>query len=331
MSTTRVPVSVWMITYNHEPYIREALDSVLSQRTSFPFEIVVGDDASTDGTRRILEEYAAAHPGRFRLLLHGRNIGMIGNQNAVFAACSGEYIAMLEGDDYWSDDSKLERQYAEMLARPEVLLSFHPCRETKHGRLMSWHGSKPAILPAGEVIRGGGYFCPTPSLMLHRGVVADLTAFLLDAPAGDYYLQILGAMPAGALYLPWPMCVYRVNSSGSWSSSVKVFEKKQDFRKRTIATLRLMDAYLGHSQHRAFAAKQSELLLVLAFDYMKQGDLAAFEQYFAGAKALMPAPTPYYFAVAALRRFPRVLAIAYAAYRATREAWRTVSHALHRR
>ena len=331
MSVPGVPVSVWMITYNHEPYVREALDSVLSQETSFPFEIVIGDDASTDGTRRILQEYAAAHPGRIRLLLHERNLGMIANQNAAFAACTGEYIAMLEGDDYWADDSKLERQVAAMRANPECRLSFHPCRETKHGRLMSWHGSRPEIIPIREVIRGGGYFCPTPSLMLRRDVVAGLPGFLLDAPAGDYYLQMLGAVPGGALYLPWPMCVYRVNSSGSWSSSVKVFEKKQDFRKRTITALGLMDEHLGHVEHRAFAAKQAELLLVLAFDYMMQGDLDAFERYFAEARALMPAPTPYYRVVAALRRFPRFLAAAYSAYRGAREAYRMLLHAFLRR
>lgn len=331
MSASAVQVSVWMITYNHEPYIRQALDSVLSQKTSFRYEIVIGDDASTDGTRRILQEYAEANPDRIRLLLHDRNIGMIPNQNAVFAACSGQYIAMLEGDDYWSDDSKLERQFALMRASPDCLLSFHPCRETRHGGLMSWYGSKPAVIPVGDVIRGGGYFCPTPSLMLHRSVVADLPPFLLDAPAGDYYLQILGASPGGALYLPWPMCVYRVNSSGSWSSSIKAFDKKQEFRKRTISTLSRMDDHLGRAQHDAIVSKQVELLLVLAFDYMKHGDMAAFDRHLADARALMASPTPYYRAVSLLGRFPRIFTAIHVAYRGVREARRILKQAILRR
>jgi glycosyltransferase involved in cell wall biosynthesis len=320
-----------MITYNHAPYIRAALDSALSQRTSFPYEIVVGDDASTDGTREILQEYAEANPGRLRLVLHDRNIGMIANQNAAFAACSGEYIAMLEGDDYWTDDSKLERQLAAMREHPGCLLSFHPCRETRHAGLMSWCGSTPAIIPVDDVIRGGGYFCPTPSLMLHRSVVADMPSFLLHAPAGDYYLQILGASRGGALYLPWPMCAYRVDATGSWSSSVKAFHRKQDFRKRTISTLALMDEHLGYARHGAFVWKRIELTLALAFDYLKHGDMAAFKRHLAEARALMRTPTLYYRAVAMLGRFPRAFVALHFTLRGVREARRILRQAVLRR
>src|SRR5690606_9560707 len=159
MSSPGVTVSVWMITYNHCAYIEQALDSVLCQETDFPFEIVIGDDCSTDGTREVLLRYASSNPARIRLILHERNVGMIANQNAVFDACSGEFIAMLEGDDYWTDSSKLQRQVDAMRENPECHVSFHPCHETRHGRRMSWFGSRQRLLPMERAIMGGGYFC----------------------------------------------------------------------------------------------------------------------------------------------------------------------------
>lgn len=103
-------VSVFMMTYNHEAYIAKALDSILMQKVNFTYEIVVGEDCSTDNTRTILINYANKHPEKFNLLLHEQNIGAVNNQNAVFKNCKGKYIAMLEGDDYWIDPYKLQKQ-----------------------------------------------------------------------------------------------------------------------------------------------------------------------------------------------------------------------------
>lgn len=105
-------VSVLMLAYNHEAYIKKALDGVLMQKTDFTYEIVVGEDCSTDATRAILLEYAAARPGLFRLLLHERNVGMHENFSSVLRSARGEYIAFLECDDYWLDDRKLAMQVA---------------------------------------------------------------------------------------------------------------------------------------------------------------------------------------------------------------------------
>lgn len=314
-------ISVWMITFNHRPYIRQAVESVLAQRTSFPFEIVIGDDCSTDGTREILLALAAEHPGRLRLLLHERNIGMIANQNAVFAACRGHYIAMLEGDDYWTDPRKLQVQAEAMDSLPGCWLSFHPCIESRHGRRMSWLGMTRKVVPVQDVILGGGYFCPTASLMLRREVVASLPAFLLDAPAGDYYLQILGAEHAGALYLPVPMCVYRVNASGSWSLSVSNFHSKQSFRHRTLAAMDQLDAYLGHRHHVSFEAKKAELHLVMAFDYLMHGDPANFRTHLALSRTLRRRRSLRYQVVATLQHLPWLLRMIHRTLKAVRAAF----------
>src|SRR5450759_4098791 len=94
-------VSVCMITYNHEPYIRKAIDCVLAQRTNFPFELVLGEDYSTAGTRKIVFDYAKRYPDIIRVITSEQNVGMHKNGSRTGQACRGRYIAYCEGDDYW--------------------------------------------------------------------------------------------------------------------------------------------------------------------------------------------------------------------------------------
>ena len=103
-------VSIFMLTYNHEKYIAKALDSILKQKVNFPYEIVLGEDCSTDNTREIVLNYAKQYPDKFKLILHETNRGAMYNQNEVFANCTGKYIAICEGDDYWTDLNKLQKQ-----------------------------------------------------------------------------------------------------------------------------------------------------------------------------------------------------------------------------
>ena len=103
-------VSVLMITYNHENFIREAIDGVLMQKTTFPIELIIGEDCSTDSTRKIVVEYAEKYPDLIRPLLPGSNLGMMKNFNKTMEAAKGKYIAICEGDDYWTDPLKLQKQ-----------------------------------------------------------------------------------------------------------------------------------------------------------------------------------------------------------------------------
>lgn len=121
-------VSVCCITFNHAPYIREAMDSFLAQEADFDFEIVVHDDCSTDGTADILRSYAEAHPGRVRLILQRENIYSRGERdifrNVVFPVARGRYLAICEGDDYWTDPRKLQKQVGYMEANPDCGMSY---------------------------------------------------------------------------------------------------------------------------------------------------------------------------------------------------------------
>ena len=120
----RPKVSVSLITYNHEKYIAEAIESALRQRTDFPFEIVVGDDGSSDATREILDSYAQRFPDIIRLKYRDPNLGMVRNAIQTISECAGEYIALLEGDDYWVDDDKLQVQHDFLEKNPDCSMCY---------------------------------------------------------------------------------------------------------------------------------------------------------------------------------------------------------------
>ena len=125
-------VSVNMITYNHEPYIRQAIEGVMMQKTDFEFELVIGEDASTDKTREICFEYQKKYPDKIRILWWHENLEKVkhpagGNPKRTMAHCRGEFIAFCEGDDYWIDPFKLQKQVDVMRKYPNVGLCHCKC------------------------------------------------------------------------------------------------------------------------------------------------------------------------------------------------------------
>lgn len=112
-------VSVQMITYNQEPYIAQAIEGVLMQKTDLPFELIIGEDCSTDHTRTIVLDYQKKYPGLIRVITSDNNVGMMNNSLRTMVACRGKYIALCEGDDYWTDPCKLQKQVDFLEANPE--------------------------------------------------------------------------------------------------------------------------------------------------------------------------------------------------------------------
>lgn len=303
-------VSVWMITYNQEQYIIQALESALNQKTSFAYEIVIGEDCSTDSTRRILLEYQSKYPDKIKLLLHENNVGMIANQNLTFEACKGEYIAMLEGDDFWSDPYKLQKQFDAMKRYPDCDLSFHPVYTTD-GRVLNEYSDKIKVFTVEESIRGGGYFSSTPSLMIKKSVIDNMPSFLDRAPAGDYYIQIFGSLNGGALFIPDIMATYRVNAEGSWSESVHNVKKKTDFIERTLRKIIKVDSYLDYTYTESFQYRYQHIVIGLAATYLNYQETEQFKKTIERTNEYISSKSFRFFLIYHLRKFPSTILFVY--------------------
>ena len=118
-------VSVSMVTYNHQKYLRQAIEGVLMQRTTFPVQLVIGEDCSTDGTLDICIEYKNKYPEQIKLVSHTQNVGSKQNAIDTINACEGKYIAICDGDDYWIDKNKLQRQISFLETHPEFSICCH--------------------------------------------------------------------------------------------------------------------------------------------------------------------------------------------------------------
>lgn len=228
MSSAAPVVSVCCITYNHAPFIRSALDGFLAQRTSFPIEVLVHDDASTDGTADIVRDYAQRHPGLIKPILQTDNQYSQGRRPSHFnyERARGEFIALCEGDDYWCDPQKLEKQVAAMRGSGAAL-SFHPAERVGadgmrkgEARLLGRFFSGLAVRDADQLIGRMGAVAPLASCVLTREALGKVLGFRArhpDLKVGDVVLQTLAILHGGAVYLDEVMSVYRHRVPGSWT------------------------------------------------------------------------------------------------------------------
>ncbi len=231
-----VMVSICCITYNQEEYIRDALDGFLSQETDFSYEVLIHDDASTDGTADIIREYARQYPEIIKPILQTENQYAKGLTNVSgtynFPRAKGRYIAMCEGDDYWTDPHKLQRQTDYMEAHPDCSLVFHSACIEVQGRALTERRMRPyrrsrRVSPEEIIDKISGY--PTASLMFRADMVKILPDFYVNAPLADIPLQLMAAARGWAYYMDRPMCVYRLGGAFSWTTLMKQgdYERKQ--------------------------------------------------------------------------------------------------------
>ncbi|UOQ74423.1 glycosyltransferase [Hymenobacter cellulosilyticus] len=212
-------VSVMMITYNHAPYLPQALDSILMQERDFSLEIVIGEDCSPDNTRAIVLDYQRRYPDIIRPLLPEKNIGAMNNQVQVMEACRGRYVAVLEGDDYWTDPRKLQRQVDYLNAHPEAALVFTDCSLVdEQGQIIQEH-YVPARAHRNYNLRELlQEYCPPTLTVLYRNVVPTMPLPFRKVTNGDYALFSLIAEHGTLNYLPGITAHYRRHGGGVWSS-----------------------------------------------------------------------------------------------------------------
>ncbi|MEO3986520.1 glycosyltransferase family 2 protein [Plesiomonas shigelloides] len=233
-----VRVSVCCITYKQKQYISQAIDSFLVQKTSFPFEIIIGDDNGNDGTLEILLAYQARYPKIIKIVYSNLNVGANKNLMRVFYLAKGKYIAVCEGDDYWCESNKLQYQLDILEADPSISICVHSAKLLKNNLLCDGFKipSEKEFFSAYDVLLTNKQFSPTASYFFRKEVINQLPDWFQSAPIGDFFIEIYALSIGRGCYLNKSMSVYRVSAENSWSSHIK-----KDFYKFTNTQDRIVE------------------------------------------------------------------------------------------
>ncbi len=216
-------VTVRCRTYNHVRYIRQCLEGFVMQKTDFHFEVIVHDDASTDGTADIVREYAQKYPDIIIPVLQTEN--QYSKHNGaipkIFASMSrGKYTAACEGDDYWTDPLKLQKQVDFLESHPDYTMvctrtqQFSEKQQKMVAERRCYKKSQP--VKAEDIIFNGGLFISTCSILYRPEIKHGYPDYCRRCKVGDYPLQIMAAMKGHVYYFDEPMSVYRVQNASSW-------------------------------------------------------------------------------------------------------------------
>lgn len=212
-------VSVYMVTYNHEKFIAQAIESVLSQQTNFNYEIIIGEDFSTDNTREIVKAFHEKHPDKIKLILQSENVGVKENVDCVFRACNSKYIAILEGDDYWTDPLKLQKQIDFLENNQEYSACFHNAKiiqEGKKGNDWNYCDFKQnQTFVIEDILKKN--FIPTAAVVFRNNFNDNFLKLLKNIMAGDWFIHIYNAQFGKIYYLHDFMAVYRAHGNGQWA------------------------------------------------------------------------------------------------------------------
>lgn len=263
-------VSVCMITYNHEAYITQAIEGVLMQETDFPVELVIGDDVSTDRTLEICLDYKKVHSGNLTVLHREKNLGMSKNFSDTLAHCKSEYVALCEGDDYWTDPKKLQKQVDFFRNNPGFTVCFHNAlivyeQENKTPHLSN--GEKSEELEFDDIL--GRRFFMTASCVFRNGQFGQLPPSLI---LFDWVLHLLNSKNGKIKYLPDVMAVYRRQESG-WSNLDQETKLKQ-----VIETIDTCKDYFGEEYADKFNMSISSSYASDSLYYFQRGDYDQFRK-----------------------------------------------------
>lgn len=226
-------VSVCMVTYNHEAYIAQAIESVMMQEGPFEIELIIGEDCSTDNTRTICESYAKQYPN-IRLLARPQNLGMMSNFIDVFNHCQGKYVALLDGDDYWTDVHKLKKQMEYLTLNQDLDICSHITDELVNGTVIKLKERGDRYLSFQVFATSGCAGVYTSSMFFRNLPLIRETLnlpWVLNIDGADLLILFLLTANGRSLYIiPQPMSVYRKHSGGIWSATAPVVNAKSSIR-----------------------------------------------------------------------------------------------------
>jgi glycosyltransferase involved in cell wall biosynthesis len=262
-------VSVLLSTYNHENFIKWAVESVLMQETDFDFELVIIEDFSTDGTRDIVTDFQKKYPDKIRLVLSDKNMNNLDNFVSAFQSSAARYIAMLDGDDFWTSPRKLQRQADFLDTHPECSVCFHNVRvfyEDEDGAPWNYnHDAQREISTLEDLWEYN--FIAGRAAMLRAGLFGEFPGWFFEEIWGDWPLYILNAQYGDIGYIDEVMGAYRIHSGGYWSGLDRVQKLEQ-----LVHFYGRMNRNLGFRYEKSIRAAMSRYSSELALQRAKAAE-----------------------------------------------------------
>lgn len=256
--STQMRVSVSMVTYNHERQIAQAIESVLLQEhDDFDLELVIGEDCSTDGTLSIVRDFAQRYPEIIRVISGPENVGAQRNVARVLENCTGDYLALLDGDDYWTSPHKLRTQVEFLETNKDCALCFHNVQvvDEAGGVIEVPDMSSMALRTRLEDLLIGNYISSC-SVMYRWGLVSELPDWWNDMQMADFPLSVMHAQFGSIGYIDEAMAAYRRHPGGVFSVQ-KPLRQMRAF----MEVLRALDGLLDRRYHRVIKRSLRRLRL----------------------------------------------------------------------
>jgi glycosyltransferase involved in cell wall biosynthesis len=257
-----------MITYNHEAFIAEAIEGVLMQQTTFPIELVIGEDLSTDGTRAICLDYQSRFPDVIRVLTREKNLGMSAGLRETLKNCKGEFVAICEGDDYWTEPRKLAMQVDLLEEHPEYSACCHNAQVVYEdtGKRVRYASEQPDSFDFLNIVRKE-FSIPSCSFIYRRALLADELDKLVLL---DWVMYLVLSSKGNIKFLDSDMAVYRQHSGGwtnrSWTKNAK------ELIDLTVVCKEYFGPDFADEFDRILAHDKADL----CFSHFQDGNIAAF-------------------------------------------------------
>lgn len=244
-------VSVWMVTFNHQDYITQTVESVMMQQTNFSFHLFIGEDCSSDETKLLCQSLKTKYPNKITLILNEKNLGPNKNAKNIYEACwksGAKYIAMLEGDDYWTDPLKLQKQVDFMEGNPEYTGCFHNTLEIHEStpglQPKLWRNYNKSIFTLSDTLATRSLF--HTSSFLFRAKFLEIPDWFINVQSGDMALFTILASKGTLYRIDDCMSVYRKNPAGITSSI-----KQREYHQNRIKLFNFFETFLqGRETHK---------------------------------------------------------------------------------
>lgn len=254
-----IMVSVVCLTYNHAPYIKNALDSFLTQKTNFKYEVIIHDDASTDATADVIREYEEKYPEIIKPIYqlenqYSKNIKI--SKTYVYPIIKGKYVAVCEGDDFWIDENKLQKQVDFLEEHPEYTACVHAHQQVdmRDNSVEEKHAfNYSGTVTTQQIIKGDGNLFATNSIVGRAEILLNIPPFRENSPVGDYPVMIEMAFFGKVYYFDEVMSCYRYMVPMSWSDRNMLDDRKLKVHiEKMQKMLEEADRYSEYKYHDAF-------------------------------------------------------------------------------